>query len=77
MALDENFETFVIYMSSFNLASAPRIYLSRAAQIVFLLIEEVKISDEYSNFIDVFSEKKTLVLSEYQAQGTRHRPRKR
>ena len=50
-------------MTSFNLA--PRIYLDKVAQIVFLLTEEVKIPDKYSDFADVFSEIKALVLPEY------------
>ena len=47
-------------MASLNLA--PRIYPDREAQIASLLTKEVKIPDEYSDFTDVFSEKKALVL---------------
>ena len=47
-------------MASFNLA--PEIHPDRAAQIASLLTEKVKIPDEYSDFIDVFSEEKALVL---------------
>ena len=61
-ALDEKFETFVIHMASFNLA--PGIHPDREAQIVSLLIEEVKIPDEYSDFTNVFLEEKALVLPE-------------
>ena len=61
-ALDEKSETFVAHVASLNLA--PGIHLDRAAQIASLLIEEVKIPDEYSDFTDVFSEKKALVLPE-------------
>ena len=43
---------------------APRIYLDRVAQIASLLAEEVKILDEYSDFVNIFLEKKTLVLLE-------------
>ena len=49
-------------MASFNLA--PGIYPNRAVQIAFLLTKEVKIPDEYSDFTDVFSEEKALVLPE-------------
>ena len=49
-------------MASLNLT--PRIYLNRAAQLVFLLTKEVRILDKYSDFADVFSEAKTLVLPE-------------
>ena len=59
-ALDENSETFVIYVASFNLV--PRIHPDRKAKIAFLLTKEVKILDKYSDFIDVFLEKKALVL---------------
>ena len=61
-ALDENSETFVVHMASFNLTSG--IYPDRAAQIASLLAEEVRILDQYSNFADVFSEAKALVLPE-------------
>ena len=62
VALDENSETFVIHVAFLNLV--PRIYPDKKAQIAFLLIEEVKILDKYSNFTDAFSEKKALVLPE-------------
>ena len=60
--MDENSETFVIYVASLNLVSG--IHLNRKAQIVSLLTEEVKMLDKYSDFADVFLEKKTLVLPE-------------
>ena len=63
-ALDENSETFVVHVASLNLAPAPGIHPDRAAQIASLLTEEVKIPDEYSDFTDVFSEEKALVLPE-------------
>ena len=64
MALDENFETFVMYMASLNLAPTLKIYPDKAAQIAFLLTKKVKILDKYSKFANVFSEKKPLVLLE-------------
>ena len=60
--MDEKSETFVVHIASLNLA--PGIHLDRAAQITSLLTEEVKIPDKYSDFTNVFSEKKTLVLPE-------------
>ena len=63
-ALDENSETFVVYVASLNLAPTPGIHPDRAAQIALLLTEEVKIPEEYSDFTDVFSEEKALVLPE-------------
>ena len=61
-ALDENSETFVVHVASLNLV--PGIHPDREAQIASLLTEEVKIPDEYSDFIDVFSKEKALVLPE-------------
>ena len=63
-ALDENSETFVVHVASLNLAAAPGIHPDRAAQIASLLTKEVKIPEEYSDFTDVFSEEKALVLPE-------------
>ena len=62
-ALDKNSDTFVIYVTFFNLALIS-IYLDREAQKAFLHNKKIKILDKYSNFIDVFSKKKTLVLLE-------------
>ena len=61
-ALDEKSETFVVHVVSLNLT--PKIHPDREAQIASLLTEEVKIPDEYSDFTDVFSEEKALVLPE-------------
>ena len=61
-ALDEKSETFVVHMASLNLALG--IYPDRKSQIAFLLIKEVKNPDKYSDFTDVFSEEKALVLPE-------------
>ena len=60
MALDENSKTFIIDVASLNLVLG--IYSDKEAQIASLLIKEVKIPDEYSDFANVFLEKKTLVL---------------
>ena len=60
--MDGKYETFVVYVASLNLASG--IYPDRAAQIASLLTKEVKISDEYSDFTNVFSEEKASVLPE-------------
>ena len=60
-ALDENSETFVIYVASLNLVPVLGIH---PAQIASLLTKEVKILEEYSDFINVFLEKITLVLLE-------------
>ena len=62
MALDEKSKTFVVHVASLNLA--PRIHPNREAQIASLPTEEVKILDKYSDFTNVFSEEKALVLPE-------------
>ena len=62
VTLDENFEIFVIYVTSLNLTSG--LYLNKVAQITSLLTEKVKILDEYSDFANVFLEEKALVLPE-------------
>ena len=59
-ALDEKSETFVIHVVSLNLT--PGIHPDKAAQIASLLAEKVRIPDKYSDFTDVFSEAKALVL---------------
>ena len=58
--LDNNCEIFVIHVVSLNMTST--IYPDRGAQIVLLLTKKVRILDEYLNFVDIFSEKKVLVL---------------
>ena len=62
-ALDENFESFVIHVASLNVAL--KIYPDKAAQIVSFLTKKVKIPNNYLDFVNVFSEKKTLVLPEH------------
>ena len=62
VALDENSETFVVYVTSLNLVL--EIHLDKKAQITSILIEKVKISDKYFDFTNIFSEEKTLVLPE-------------
>ena len=61
--LDENFETFVIYVNFLNLA--PGIHPEREAQIAFLLTKIVKILDKYSDFTNIFSKKKALMLPKH------------
>ena len=61
-ALDNDSETFVVYIASLNLVSG--MYSNWETQIAFLLTKEVKIPDEYSDFANVFSEEKALVLPE-------------
>ena len=58
--LDGNSETFVIYVASLDLGIHP----DREAQITLLLTKEIKIPDKYSDYVDIFSEEKALVLLE-------------
>ena len=60
--MDENSKTFVVHVASLNLVLG--IHPDRKAQIASLLTEEVKIPDKYSDFTNVFSEEKALVLPE-------------
>ena len=60
--MDENSKTFVIYIAFFDLV--PRIHPDRKAQIAFFLIKKVKILNKYSDFINVFSKGKVLILLE-------------
>ena len=59
-ALNLEHETFVVHVASLNLVS--RIHPDKEAQITSLLTKEIKILDKYSDFTDVFSEEKALVL---------------
>ena len=63
--LDENVEAFMVHMIFLSF-SKPMILIHpvRKAQIASLIIEKLKISAEYSDFSDVFSEKKAFVLPE-------------
>ena len=61
--LNENIKTFMVHMTSFSLSTIS-IHPTREAQIVLLIVKEVKILAKYSDFSDVFLEKKALVLPE-------------
>ena len=61
--MDENVKIFVIYVTSLSL-NLMLIYPAKKVQIASLIAEKVKISINYLDFSDVFSKKKTLVLSE-------------
>ena len=61
VVLDKNFEIFIIHIAFFNLALIS-VYLDKKIQIASLLIEEVKILDKYSDFVNVFLKEKVVVL---------------
>ena len=62
-ALDKHVEAFVVHVTSLSLNSMS-IYPAREAQIASLVAKEVKIPTKYSDFSDVFSEEKALILPE-------------
>ena len=66
-ALDKNSETFVVHIATLEAPlSRMTIHFLREAQIAALKQNEAltKVSTEYSNFADIFSEEKALVLPE-------------
>ena len=60
-ALDKHVEVFVVHVTSLSLNSMS-IHPAREAQIASLIAKEVKIPIEYSDFSDVFLEKKASIL---------------
>ena len=60
--MDRISDTFVVHVASLNVT--PGIYLDQKAQIALLLTKEIKIPDKYSDFVNIFSEEKALVLPE-------------
>lgn len=63
VALNKNVEVFGLYITSPTLVSIP-ISLGKNAQIVLLIAQEMKILAKYLDFLNVFSNKKALVLFE-------------
>ena len=61
-ALYENSEIFVVYVAFLSLV--PGIYPDKEAQIASLPTEEVKILDKYSDFTEVLSKEKALIIPE-------------
>ena len=61
MTLDKNVEAFIMHITFFSLNLIP-IYLAQKAQIALLIAEKIKILTKYSDFLDVFSKKKALIL---------------
>ena len=59
---DKKSKTFVIHVASLNLT--PRIHPDKTTQIASLLVEKVGILDKYSDFGNIFSEEKALMLPE-------------
>ena len=61
--MDENVEAFVVHVTSLSLNSMS-IHPAKEAQIASLIAEEVTILTDYSDFLDIFSEERALVLPE-------------
>lgn len=61
--MDENFKVLTVHIISLS-SSLISIYLTIKIQVYFLIAEKVNIPKEYSNFSNVFSEKKAMVLPE-------------
>ena len=60
---DENVKAFVVQVTSLILNSMP-IHPAQEAQIALLVIKKIQILSEYSNFSDVFLEKRASILLE-------------
>lgn len=54
--MNKNNEIFVTFLLTII------IHLTKKAQITFLITKKVKISVKYSDFLDIFLEKQTLIL---------------
>lgn len=61
MVLNKNSEIFVAHVTCLMPIS---VHPDKKAQITFLLTKEVKISNKYMDFVNIFSEMKALVLPE-------------
>lgn len=59
--LNNNIKVFVIYITSFNY-SLQIIYLVKKILIILLFAKKIKIFTKYLDFLNVFSETKTLIL---------------
>lgn len=58
-ALDKNFKTFVIHIAALEaLLGIILIYLDKKAQIASLLTKKLAIPQEYSDFANIFLEKR-------------------
>ena len=60
-ALNENVKVFIVYIIYLNL-NLILIYLAQEAQIALLIVKKEQILFKYSDFSDVFLEKKGLIL---------------
>ena len=59
MALNKDVEAFIEYITFLLIIV---IYQTKKTQIALLIIKKVKIPTKYLNFLDIFLEKKALVL---------------
>ena len=62
-ALDKNVEVFVMHMTSFSL-NLILINSAQKTQMALLVSKKVQIPGKYSDFLNIFLEKKALILLE-------------
>lgn len=62
-ALASEKEVFVVHIT--YLKSKMLIYLACKAQITLLLAKKVSVFKEYADFLDIFSKKSIIMLSDY------------
>lgn len=68
--LNKNIEAFVVYVTFFSLKKQTMtIYPIRKTQIASLLTKKITIFNKYSDFSNVFLEKRALVLLESNKQN--------
>ena len=63
MVLDNNVQAFIMHVTSYSFNLMP-IDLAKAAKIALLIAKKIKIPNKSSDFLDIFSKKKALILLE-------------
>ena len=67
VALDLEYEPFVVYVVGLSVNADHKVYLLRKAQIAYLKADKTftKIPSKYADFVDVFSPKSVVELPKY------------
>ena len=67
IALDLEYETFVIYIAILSVDLGDKMHPSKRAQIIYLKVDKVsnKVSSKYANFANIFLLKSVIKLSKY------------
>ncbi len=65
IALDPEYETFIVHVAALNVDSDDKVYLSKKAQIAQVKVDEAsaKVPSKYPDFADIFSPKLDVELS--------------